>query len=104
MLLLVVTASFEALLVYIGFTLSLFAALTVAGWIRLQVRRRRDGGIGRMAAAVFFVAGNLWIMAFSLVSRPAAAGLGLATLATGFAIYLYFSRKERKWLCRSECL
>ncbi|MCF8077643.1 MAG: amino acid permease [Desulfobacterales bacterium] len=97
--LLVLTASFEALLVYIGFTLSLFSALTVAGWIRLRIWKKLKGGFARTAAAVFFVAGNLWIMAFSLASRPAAAGFGLATLGLGLAVYLYFSRKERKHTC-----
>jgi APA family basic amino acid/polyamine antiporter len=92
--LLVLTASFEALLVYIGFTLSLFAALTVAGWIRIRLRENRQGNrFGRMAAAVFFVIGNLWITAFSLASRPAAAGFGLLTLVAGLIVYSCFSRK-----------
>ena len=91
--LLVLTASFEALLIYIGFTLSLFSALTVAGWLRLRIRKKLKGGFARTAAAVFFVAGNLWIMAFSLASRPAAAGFGLATLGLGLAVYLCFSRR-----------
>jgi len=90
---LVLTASFEALLIYIGFTLSLFSALTVAGWLRLRLRKKLKGGFARTAAAVFFVAGNLWIMAFSLASRPAAAGFGLATLGLGLAVYLCFSRR-----------
>jgi len=94
--LLVLTASFEALLIYIGFTLSLFAAMTVAGWIRLRIRKKLNNGFVRTAAAVFFVAGNLWIMGFSLASRPAAAGFGLATLGAGLAVYLYFSHKQRK--------
>lgn len=92
--LLVLTASFEALLVYIGFTLSLFAALTVVGWIRIRLRKHRQKDeFGRMAAAVFFVAGNLWVMIFSLSSRPAAAGFGLLTLVAGLIVYGCFSRE-----------
>jgi APA family basic amino acid/polyamine antiporter len=98
----VLTASFEALLVYIGFTLSLSAAMTVAGWIRIQRRGKPKGNrMLQMAAALVFVAGNLWIMFFSLYYRPAAAACGMLTIGTGLLVYFYFSWKERKRLCRS---
>jgi APA family basic amino acid/polyamine antiporter len=96
--LMVLTASFDALLIYIGFTLSLFAALTVAG---LMVLRRR----GRLTAAyrtpgypltpVAFILASLWIVVHSLATSPAAPLFGLATMALGLGVYGWFRRGRR---------
>ncbi len=94
----VLTASFNALLIYIGFTLSLFAMLTVIGLMRVRAKHPPDktGYATPLypALPLLFVLGNAWIIFFSVKSRPAATLFGLATIGAGLLVYLYFSKKE----------
>ncbi len=96
----IVTAAYDKLLIYIGFTLSIFAMLTVVGLMRL--RRQRQGWSktvtyrtwGYPLTPLIFILGNLWIIYFSLKSRPGPVLWGLATIAAGWVVYLYFSRRR----------
>ncbi|RZB33109.1 MAG: basic amino acid/polyamine antiporter, APA family [Desulfobacteraceae bacterium Eth-SRB2] len=91
----VVTASFDKLLIYIGFTLALFATLTVAGMILLRITQpalKRDyKTFGYPVTPFLFILGNLWIIYFSIRSRPIASLFGLGTIGLGILVYLYFS-------------
>ncbi|MBN2705919.1 MAG: amino acid permease, partial [Deltaproteobacteria bacterium] len=97
--LMVLSASFENLLIYIGFTLSLFASLTVLGLLRI---RRRDGAPadggyrtwGYPVTPLLFILGNLWIIGFSVCQRPLASLIGLTTIAVGLIAYLGFARRR----------
>ena len=79
------TATYERLLTYIGFTLSLSTAATVVGLMRL---RRREGASLRVPGWPWvpglFVASVLWMAVFSVARRPLESGLGLATLGAGW--------------------
>jgi len=92
----IVSASYDKLLIYIGFTLSLFAMLTVIGLIRL--RRRLPDTVpayrtwGYPLPPLMFIVGNLWIIYFLIKSRSAPVVWGLATIAAGLAVYRYFYR------------
>jgi basic amino acid/polyamine antiporter, APA family len=97
-LFMVVTASFENLLLFIGFTLSLFSLLTVAG---LMVLRRRNPRadlpyrtLGYPFTAIFFILCNLWIILFSLINKPMVSLAGLAAVSTGLVLYFFFSRQR----------
>ncbi|MEJ2671135.1 MAG: amino acid permease [Deltaproteobacteria bacterium] len=99
-LFMVFTASFENLLIFIGFTLSLFALLTVAG---LMVVKKRNPAPdlpyktwGYPFTAIFFILGNLWIILFAILNRPAASLTGLATILSGVLFYFFFKRRTRK--------
>lgn len=92
----IVSASYDKLLVYIGFTLSLFAMMTVIGLMRV---RRADPGKGPEyrtwgypVTPLIFIMGNLWIIYFSIKSRPAPVVWGIVTIAAGLGMYLYFYR------------
>ena len=92
----VLSASFEALLIYIGFTLSLFAALTVVGLMRVRMAHGAEGKHyrtwGYPVTPLVFILCNLWIILFSIKSRPAAALTGLGTVAAGLVAYFLFDR------------
>ena len=94
----VLTAAFDTLLIYIGFTLALCAMLTVIGLIR--IRRRNASAemsyktFGYPLTPLIFILGNAWIIFFSLKSRPVAGFAGLATIAAGLAVYLFFARSN----------
>jgi APA family basic amino acid/polyamine antiporter len=94
--LMVLSASFETLLIYIGFTLSLFASLTVIGLMR--IRMKSPGGEagyrtwGYPVTPLVFVLCNLWIIVFSIKSRPVTALIGLGTIGLGMMIYVFFNQ------------
>lgn len=87
------SATFETLLTYIGFTLSLATAATVTGLIRLRLR---EGAAIRVPGwpwvPVLFVAGVLAMTAFTVARKPFVALLGLATMAVGWAAWWWTGR------------
>jgi APA family basic amino acid/polyamine antiporter len=95
----VVTASFDKLLIYIGFTLSLSAMLTVVGMIRLRMNQaaltRDYKTFGYPVTPLLFILGNLWIICFSIKSRPITSLCGLGTIVIGILLYLYFHSKRK---------
>ncbi len=95
----VFTASFESLLLYMGFTLSLSSMLTVAGMVKLRFTtpgvHRPYKTFGYPFTPVLFIAGNLWIVVFSIMNRPVAALSGLVTVGTGLLACFLFERGRR---------
>lgn len=87
----VLTASFDALLGYIGFTLSLFAALTVLGVFVLRWRRpgllRPHRVWGYPFTPLLFVCLMLWMIVWSIWEQPIVALFGAGTVALGLAAW-----------------
>jgi APA family basic amino acid/polyamine antiporter len=95
--LMVITSSFDKLLIYIGFTLSMFAVFTVAG---MMVLRMQDSSgevpyrtFGYPVTPILFIVSNLWIIVFSIKSNPVVALYGGVTIVAGIGVYLYFNRR-----------
>lgn len=95
--LMVLTSTFDALLMYIGFTLSIFAMLTVIGMMRIRKTRPElicsYHTFGYPFTPLVFIAGNLWIIIYMIKSCPVNALFGLATIGAGVVIYGYFKKK-----------
>jgi|AntRauTorckE6833_2_1112554.scaffolds.fasta_scaffold00273_16 APA family basic amino acid/polyamine antiporter len=94
---LILTFTFETILVYVGFTLSLFAALTVAGVFVLRMKHGRTSGYstwGYPLTPVIFLLIMGWMVAHTLFTKPLASIVGLTTLAAGLLIY-YLSRHKK---------
>ncbi|HSH74374.1 MAG TPA: amino acid permease [Longimicrobiales bacterium] len=102
--LLALTGAFSALLIYIGSSLLLFNALTIA---TLFVARRRglggDGAVFRTplhpAPAIVFIGVTLAAWINGLLGTPVPTGAALGTLALGAGIYLVGRR--RGWFVHS---
>jgi APA family basic amino acid/polyamine antiporter len=94
----VITAAFDKLLLYIGFTLSLYSMLTVAGMMVLRMKRpaleSNYRTFGYPLTPLLFILGNLWIIYFSIKSRPITSLFGLGTISLGILIYIYFTDKK----------
>ena len=94
--LMILTGTFESLLYYIGFALVLFAALAVAGMVRL----RRRSGWKRLSAVnwgyplvpVVFLGASAWMLCYTMALRPKESALGLLTMAAGSLVYRWFLR------------
>ena len=94
----VLTTSFDGLLLYVGFTLSLFAVLTVLGLFRIRWSRpdlrSRYRTLGYPITPILFVLGNAWIIYFTLAERPLSSICGLVTIGSGLAVYWHFRRRN----------
>jgi len=99
-IIMVVSASFDKLLLYIGFTLSLFAMLTVVGMMVLRIRKpdlpRACKTFGYPVTPLLFISGNLWIIYYCIKSRPVASMFGVGTIGLGILAYLYFYKRGKK--------
>ena len=95
--LMILTGTFKSLVIYIGFALIFFAALTVAGMIRL---RRREGWkrlavvdwVYPWAPAIFIVA-SVWMLFYTSSLQPSASALGLLTVMLGAVVYFWKFRR-----------
>jgi APA family basic amino acid/polyamine antiporter len=93
----VLTGAFESLIYYIGFALTLFAALAVLGLMRM--RRRADWK--RLPAVswayplvpLIFLITSVWIVGYTLALRPRESALGILTVLAGVLVYLLSFRK-----------
>ncbi|WP_049774813.1 amino acid permease [Thermodesulfobacterium geofontis] len=82
----VLTSTFEALLLYIGFTLSLCASLTVLGFMKLKKKF--------IFPAFAFILANLWMMIFAILTKPLTLLAGFLTILAGFVLYQFkFNQK-----------
>ncbi|MEE9905136.1 MAG: amino acid permease [Chlorobium sp.] len=94
----VLTAAFEVLLVYIGFTLSLSAMLTVLGLMRLRLKEpdlpRPYRTFGYPFTPLLFIAGNLWVVVFTISSRPLVGAAGVLTIGIGVALYFLLNKQS----------
>ena len=97
-LFLIVLPTFRDLVVYIGFTLYLFTALSILGLFKL---RRRPGWkkfswLSRSYPLIplLYVAMSAWVLVFSIKAAPVASAMSLATVLAGaLAWYLSAMRK-----------
>jgi APA family basic amino acid/polyamine antiporter len=89
---LIVTSTFDAIVNYIGFILSLSAFLTVAGVFVLRVTEpalpRPYRVWGYPVTPIVFLAVTGWMMFFVVRQRPMVLVAGALTLAVGFVVYV----------------
>ena len=99
----VLSATFDQLLIYIGFTLSLSALLTVVGMILLRRRYPLPADsyrtFGYPLTPAVFILGNAWIIVFALKSQPVASLFGLATIFLGLVAYGAFRWQANRSSC-----
>lgn len=93
--LLIITASFEQILKYVGFTLQLFTFLTVAGIFILRFRQKSQGvkpdqykTWGYPLTPLIFLSLSAWSLFFIAKDSPTESLYGLGTLVIGGLIYL----------------
>lgn len=95
--LIAVTSSFGPLLIYIGFTLTIFAALTVLSLFRL--RRRADIKrvcVGYPVTPLIFLAFALWATVWSIHSQPIPTLAALATLLLAYGVHAVTTMRNRR--------
>lgn len=95
-LFMVITSSFEQLLIYSGFILQLFTTLSVAGVLVLRWQKRGDERAYKSPVfpwfQLIFIAFSLWIMIYLLVDKPVESMLGLVNVLVGAISYSWSSK------------
>jgi APA family basic amino acid/polyamine antiporter len=90
-LILLFTSSFEMIITYISFTLSIFTTLTVLGVFILRFTRpnmeRPYHTWGYPVTPAIFLILNCWFMYFVIKGKPQAVAIGLSVLAVGLVVY-----------------
>jgi basic amino acid/polyamine antiporter, APA family len=99
-ILMILIGSFRSLVIYIGFALIFFAALAVAGMIRL---RRREGwkklGVvswGYPLLPGLFIVASTWMLFYTASLQPKESALGLLTILLGAGLYYWKFRQARE--------
>jgi APA family basic amino acid/polyamine antiporter len=97
--LLVIMGTFQQLLTYCGFMLSLFTSLTISG---VFVLRRRYPEMNRPyrvwgypLTPAFFLMVSIWMMIYVIFIRPGESLLGLIIVGAGIPAYFAWKRKSR---------
>lgn len=95
-LFLVLTSSFEQVLLYSGFVLQLFTFLTVFGLFILRRRQPKASWQSPLYPIIqlIFLAFSAWALIYLLVSKPMESLLGLLNLVAGSIFYLWNRRGQ----------
>jgi len=86
------TSTFEQVLIYAGFTLTLSMMLTVAGvfvlrWYRPEVDRPYTTW-GYPVTPLIFLSLNTWVLIYVFIDRPVESFVGLGVIGVGALLYL----------------
>jgi APA family basic amino acid/polyamine antiporter len=92
------TATFEPILIYVGFTLTISAGATVLAAFVLRWREpdaaRPHRALGWPMSGLLFLASAIFMTAFAIHDRPVESGAGLLTLLAGGAAYALWRRRR----------
>lgn len=96
--LLIVSGTFEQLIIYSGLVLALFMGLTLSAVFRLRMTQGDDGGPYHVPfyplLPLLLVVGALTLVCFSMLHRPGEALYGAITVLAGLPFYLYWKRRS----------
>lgn len=87
----IITATFDQVITFIGFTLNIFTLLTVLGLIVYRIKQPNAKRPYRVAAyplvPIIFVLINIWIAVYGLMFKPYESFAGLACTLIGLVFY-----------------
>jgi basic amino acid/polyamine antiporter, APA family len=97
-IILVITSSFDAIITYLGFTLTLSSLMTVIG---VFVHRYKYPDLprpyktwGYPITPIIFSGISLWILAYVIKEEPITALWGLGTILLGLIVYFISAQKK----------
>ena len=95
---LILTGTFERLIIYSGFVLVFFSGLAVAALIVVRFRRPELERPFRVPfypwTPLVYVAFSIWILLYTLWGRPLESSLGIITVLSGLPMYFYWRRRR----------
>lgn len=95
---LLITSSFDAIITYLGFTLTLSSFMSVLGVFihrfKYPETLRPYKTWGYPVTPIIFLGISIWLIVFVIIDKPIIALAGLGTIAVGLSFY-YFSLKNK---------
>jgi APA family basic amino acid/polyamine antiporter len=94
------TAAFDVVIRYVGFSLALFTTLTVAGIlvVRWVKKEPLDAGLYRIPLfpipAIIFILLEIWMLSFTMIDHPIESLAGLGTVLIGLVVFFIFNKKQ----------
>lgn len=98
---LILTSSFKAVLIYLGFTLTLSSFITVLGVFVYRFRYpeapRPYQTWGYPFTPLIFLGISLWMLVYLMMDKPVESLTGMATLLVGLIVYFVASKNKLGW-------
>ncbi|MBV6626944.1 MAG: amino acid permease [Rivularia sp. (in: Bacteria)] len=98
---LILTSSFEAVITYLGFTLTLSSFITVLGVFVYRYRypeaSRPYQTWGYPITPLIFLGISAWMLVFILIDKPQESLTGMGTLLVGLIVYFVASKNKMGW-------
>ncbi|MBW4683183.1 MAG: amino acid permease [Microcoleus vaginatus WJT46-NPBG5] len=98
-LVLVITSSFETVLTYLGFTLTLSSFITVLGVFVHRMKfpdaPRPYKTWGYPVTPLIFLGISAWMLIYILIDKPQESVAGLMTILVGLLVYFFVSKNKR---------
>lgn len=93
---LVLSGTFEQILVYLGFSLGIFPILAVAGIFKLQKQGKRVLKLpGYPVVPLCFIAANVAMLVLAYFQRPVESSVAVLTALSGIPVYFWFKKRKR---------
>jgi len=93
----IISGTFEQILTYLGFSLGIFPVLTVAGAIKMRIRKTNKIKLpGFPFTTVVYMVAGITILILAFLERPVESGVAIATLLAGLPAYYLFKRYSGK--------
>lgn len=103
---LILTAQFESVLTFIGFSLSLFTFLTVMGIFIVRKRKLSENAgyktFGYPVIPIIYLLLNIWMMYYVFTDKPKESLYGIANVVLGAIVWLIFNKKKAAPLEKSS--
>lgn len=93
------TSTFDQVIIMVGFTLNLFATLTVAAILIRKLRNKEEKNTGFNAPLfplphIIFLGFSTWVLYFGLTMKPYESLMGLGITAFGLVVYYLMPKNE----------
>ena len=99
--LLILTGSFEQILIYCGVLLTISSMVTVAGVFKLRYQNRKLSNKGYKSPLfplfqIVFISLSLWMIAYAFINKPLETIIGFVNIALGFITFLWSNKLKDK--------
>jgi APA family basic amino acid/polyamine antiporter len=97
---LALTAAFDVVIRYVGFSLALFTTLTVAGILVVRWVKKEPIAAGLYKTplfpvpAIIFILLEIWMLTFTMIDHPIESLAGLGTVLTGLLVFYFFNNSK----------
>lgn len=94
----VISGSFEQLLIFMGFALGIFPLIAVMGLFKARKLKLGESTAVKVSGfpfiPIFFLFCNFIILIVAYINRPVESSIAIATVLLGIPIYLHFFKKK----------